>query len=146
MNAAFPYFLAGSAGAYVAAIYAMVSGRWQAPTRPEWWLLLPAIAAFAIDRAYADLAFVAAPVTFACCALLFARTLSRTHGSGARGVLWFLFAAVPLALALAIVIGDFLPQPSGAQIVRAASWLLALPGLAALAACAARVTLRSLQT
>lgn len=146
MNAAFPYFLAGSAGAYVAAIYAMVSGRWQAPTRPEWWLLLPVIAAFAIDRAYPDLAFVAAPVTFICCALLFVRMLSRAHGSGARGALWVLFAAVPIALALVIVIGNFLPQPDGARTARAAAWLLTLPGLVAFAAFAARVTLRSRQT
>lgn len=146
MNAAFAYFLAGSAGAYAAGIYAMLTGRWQTPTRPEWWLLVPAIAAFAVDRAYADFAFVAAPITFVCCALLFARMLSRTHGTGARGALWFLFAAVPLALTLVIVIGDFFPQPGGAHAVRAAAWLLALPGLAAPAACAARVTLRSPRT
>lgn len=144
MSAAFPYLLAGTAGAYAAAIFAMLSGRWPAPARPEWWLLLPAIAAFVVDRAYANVAFVAAPITFVCCALLFARMLSRIQGSGARGALWFLFAAAPLALALVIVISDFLPN--GASVVRTASWLLALPGLAAFGAFAARVTLRSLRT
>lgn len=138
MNAAFPYLLAGSAGAYVAAIYAMLSGRWQAPTRPEWWLLLPAFAAFALDRAYADLAFVAAPVTFACCALLLTRLLRSPQMLDARGALWVLFACVPLATAIVIVAGDFLSQSGASALGYGAAWLLVVPGLTAVAAGLAR--------
>ena len=144
MSAAFPYLLAGSAGAYAAAIYAIFTGRWQAAVRPDWWLLLPAIVAFGVDRTVGALAFVAAPVTFVCCALLLVRMLSRAHAMGARGALWVLFAAVPLALAVVIVIGDFLPQHDASQSARAASWLLTLPGLAVFAAFAVRVPARAL--
>lgn len=143
MSAAFPYLLAGSAGVYAAAIYAYFTGRWHGAASPEWWLLLPAVAAFAVDRSASGAAFVAAPITFVCCALLCTRMLAKTRG--ARAALWFLLAAVPIVLALVIAIDDFLPQHDADRIVQVASWLLTLPALAACAACAARVILRSPQ-
>lgn len=138
MSAVFPYLLAGSAGAYAAAIYAMFAGRWQAAIRPDWRLLLPAFAAFVVDRAFAGLAFVAAPVTFVCCAILLIRFLRSPQAMDARGALWVIFACVPLAAAIVIVAGDFLPQSGASALGYGAAWLLVVPGLAALAAALAR--------
>lgn len=146
MIAALPYLFAASAGAYLAGIGAMVAGKWPSPARVPWWLVVLALVAFAFDRRFPDIAFVAAPVIYITIAAILVRVATAPHIVRARNLLWATFLCVPLIVSAVAAIGDFFPPQDANVMTFWAGSLLILPGLGSIVLGALRLTSRLRRT
>ena len=144
--AALPYLFAASAGAYLAGIGAMIAGKWPSPARVPWWLVILALVAFALDRLYPDIAYVAAPVIFITVAAVLVCVANAPHISRARNLLWATLLCVPLVDFGVVAIADFFPSHDANSMTFWAGSLLILPGLGALVLGALRLTSRLRRT
>ena len=137
--AAAPYLQVGAAGTYLAAAFAMLSGRWRHPQLSHPWFVFATVIAFVAARALPDYAFISAPVTFFFAVLLGAQIF--TARGNQRAGLWRALALVPVTVMVLIVAATSFSVADGLAIKLTESALLALAApFAAIAAVTRRAT------